>query len=92
MDELMREILTEIQAGKSAFRPAGSSHQAIMEFQATAKRIEAAQRRGYIRDAKQMQGSLAGDAHVVVLSIAISGGLTLEGEGFLLGDDDDRAF
>jgi hypothetical protein len=40
MDELTREILTEIQAGKSAFQPGGASHQAIMDFQAVAKRIE----------------------------------------------------
>jgi hypothetical protein len=91
MDELMREILTEIQAGKFAFQPGGASHQAIMDFQPLAKRVEEARRLGYIQDAKFLRGS-SGDAHAVAINIAILGGLTLEGERFLLGDDDDRAF
>ncbi len=91
MDELTRGILTEIQAGKSAFQPAGASHQAIMDFQAIAKRIEEARRLGYIHDARVMRNT-SGEAHGVAVNIAILGGLTLEGERFLLGDEDDRAF
>lgn len=91
MDELTREILTEIQAGKSAFQPGAASHQAIMDFQAVAKRIEEARRLGYIQDTSVMRVT-SGDVHGVALNIAILGGLTLDGERFLLGDDDDRAF
>jgi hypothetical protein len=91
MDELMRSILTEIQAGKADFL-SGPSREAIQEFQATAKRISEAQRLGYIADAKEMRGSPTGDARLVVLAVAIPGGLTSEGERALLDDYDERAF
>jgi len=91
MDELTREILTRIQGGQFAFQPTGATIDAIQDFQATAKRIEWAKREGYIKDAKPMLGSPDGE-HTLTLHVAIVGGLTLEGEHYLLGDLDDRAF
>jgi hypothetical protein len=91
MDEMTRELLTEIQGGKSAFQPGGVPHQAIMDFQAVAKRIEEARRLGYIQGTRVLQGMSEG-VQGVAIAITILGGLTLEGERFLLGDDDDRAF
>ncbi len=88
MDTLTRDILTQIQAGKSGFQPSDAAQGSITDFQPTAKRIEWARKQGYINDVKYVRGSVDGSQSVVVTIIAIIGGLTLEGEQFLLGDED----
>jgi hypothetical protein len=91
MDQLTRDVLTEIQSGKSAFAPADASHKSIVEFQPIVKRIEWAKNQGYIMDAVVLRGGV-GDSILAIQVAVTGGGLTLEGEQVLLGDDRDRLF
>jgi hypothetical protein len=91
MDNLTRDILTQIQSGKAAFAPADGSHKSIVEFQPIAKRIEWAKKQEYIQDAKFLRGSV-GDSILVVQVMVVGRGLTLDGEQSLLGDGDPRLF
>jgi hypothetical protein len=90
VDDLTRNILTQIQGGKSDFGPENASRESMLEFQATAKRIEWAKRRGYIPDTRSQPGLF--DGKRVILGIVVLGGLTREGELALLEDPDDCAF
>jgi hypothetical protein len=91
MDELTREILTQIQGGTTHFQPANMARDSVLEFQATVKRIEAACKDGLIQGVRY----LPGDGSVppgASIAVAILGGLTLRGEQTLLDDPDDQAF
>lgn len=91
MDDLTRNILMQIQSGKSDFGPENSSHQSLLEFQATVKRIAWAKKRGYIPDTRSLPGSHDGKRSLT-LGIVVLGGLTRDGELALLEDPDDCAF
>jgi hypothetical protein len=91
MDDLARDILTQIQSGKSGFAPADGSHKALVEFQPIAKRIEWAKKQEYIQDARFLRGGV-GDSILVTQVMVLGSGLTLDGEQSLLGDGDPRLF
>jgi hypothetical protein len=79
MNDLTRDILTQIQSGKSVFKPTDESHNSLMEFQPTAKRIEWGKKREYIKDARFLRTSVGNSFGLVVAAIVISGGLDLPG-------------
>ena len=90
--QLMKDILTEIHAGKINFKSENESPEALREFQAVAKRIEAAKERGYIKDVK-IERSHARETYNYAKQVIAIGPLTLEGEEFLLGPgNEDFAF
>lgn len=86
MEELTREILTQIQGGKVAFRPEDTSHDSLVEFQARVKRIEWAKARGYIKRISSKPCTYDSTPGLI-LGVRILGGLTLEGEQLLLDEN-----
>ncbi len=81
--EQMKEILKRIQNGETSFGPVDNSQEAIKAFQPIAKRIFSANERGYLVKAIFRHSTMretSGD----ILQIAVIGGLTFEGEQFLL--------
>ena len=91
VDDLTRNILTQIQGGKSDFRPENAGRDSLLAFQATAKRIEWAKKRGYVPDTRSLPGPYDGK-RILALGMVVLGGLTREGELALLEDPDDCAF
>jgi hypothetical protein len=90
---MTKDMLTEIHAGKMHFKPESDSIEALKEFQAVAKRLEAATERNYIKDVK-VERSRQRDTYNYALQAIAIGPLTLEGEKFLLGpsNEDDLNF
>ena len=76
----MREILVQIQNGKSNFGSRDITPEAINEFQATAEHIMEAQKSGYLAGVNYRRDASNGD----ILSLEIIDGLTFEGVQFLL--------
>lgn len=81
----MKEILRRIQSGESSFKPTDDSPEALRDFQPLAKRIISAHERGFLVQAHFLKSNMR-STYGHVMQIITHGGLTFEGEQFLLSE------
>lgn len=87
--EQMKEILRRIHDGETCFKPVSTKTEDVKAFQAIAKRIVSAKDRGFLVKANFQRSYMAG-TYSDILNIVVSGGLTFEGEQFLLNEPEAR--
>jgi hypothetical protein len=83
--EQMKEILLRIQDGETSFKPTDDSPEALRDFQPLAKRIVSANERGFLVCAHFLISNMR-SSYGQVREIITHGGLTFEGEQFLLSE------
>jgi hypothetical protein len=79
----MKDILRRIQDGETSFKPTDDSPEALRDFQPLAKRIVSAHERGFLVEAHFLKSRMR-SSYGHVMQIITHGGLTFEGEQFLL--------
>lgn len=78
----LRNILEDVRAGHFSFKPADSSDYAFVQFQSVANRLKAMLDKGLVHDVKFLKSSSRSKPGFVAAMVV--GGLTFEGEQFLL--------
>ncbi|AAN57019.1 hypothetical protein HRJ35_21435 [Shewanella oneidensis MR-1] len=82
---MLKEILIQIQSGKTSYRPEKDSYESLLQFQDTAKHILYAKSKGYVHDVKS-QNNFQHPGRLVD-HLIVQGGITFKGEQFILSPE-----